>query len=64
MQPKEPKPSVLRPFGEPLDPETLEEFAEVGEDDMDSAESWWDRNASPEWIGALDNEPIGKRKRK
>lgn len=47
---------LTRPFGEPLDPEILEEFAEIDEGDMDSAEQWFDENASEEWVGVLDND--------
>lgn len=55
MRPNEPA-SILRPFGEPLDASVLEDFAEIEESDLDSAESWFDRHASAEWIGCLDNE--------
>lgn len=49
---------LTRPFGEPLDPEILEEFAEIDEDDMDSAVEWFDEHASEEWVGALDAPPF------
>lgn len=55
--------SVTRPFGEPVDLDVLLEIAEIDDDDMADAIDWWDDNASPEWVGALDNKPIGKRKK-
>jgi hypothetical protein len=50
-------------FGEPLDLETLLDFAEIDEDDLDDAIDWFDEHASEEWVGALENKPIGKAKR-
>lgn len=60
MQPNEP--SVINPFGEPLDLELLLNFAEVDSVDAESAIEWFDRHASEMFVGVLDNEPIGKRK--
>jgi hypothetical protein len=57
------KPQTPVNFGQPLDPEYLENFAEVDAIDMESAIEWFDENASPEWAGALENKPIGKRKK-
>lgn len=54
--------SVTRPFGETVDLEVLLEIAEIDEDDMADAIDWWDENASEEWVGALDNKPIGEKK--
>lgn len=50
--------SILRPFGKPIDLEVLLEIAEIDEDDIDDALQWWDSNASPDWIGVLNNETI------
>lgn len=50
-------------FGQPLDPEFLENFATVDAIDMESAIDWFDEHASPEWVGALENKPTGKGKK-
>lgn len=60
MQPNDP--SLINPFGEPLDPEILEDFAKVDAGDLESAVQWFDEHASEEWQGALENKPIGKKK--
>lgn len=57
----QPNTSILRPFGEPIDLEVLLEIAEIDEDDMADAIDWFDETASEEWVGCLDNVPIGKR---
>lgn len=49
---------LTRPFGEPLDPEILDELAEIDEDDVPDALDWWDDTASEDWIGALDEPPV------
>ena len=51
-----PEPPTIR--GEPLDLDTLLDFAQIDVADIESAAEWWDNNASAEWIGALDSEPI------
>jgi hypothetical protein len=43
--------------GEPLDEDTLQDFATIDPEDVESAAEWFDTHASPEWIGALDQEP-------
>lgn len=52
---------LTRPFGEPLELDVLLDFAEVEEADIDSACDWWDSHSSDAWVGALENEPIGKK---
>lgn len=49
---------ITRPFGEPVDIEVLLEIADIDEEDMADAIDWFDENASPEWEGALESEPI------
>lgn len=44
--------------GEPLDLETLLDFATIDIADIASAAQWWDENASEGWVGALDSEPV------
>ena len=44
--------------GEPLDLDTLLDFAQIDAADIESAAEWWDNGASAEWIGALDSEPL------
>ena len=44
--------------GEPLSLEEMLELAEIDLEDIESAAQWWDDNASPEWRGALDSEPV------
>ena len=44
--------------GEPLDLETLLDFAEIDIEDIESAAQWWDETASPGWVGVLDSEPV------
>jgi hypothetical protein len=61
MQPNEPK--LPSQFGEPLDTELLLGFAEIDTADIASAMEWWDDTASGPWVGALDNKPIGKKKK-
>lgn len=56
--------SLLRPFGEPLDLELLLEFAEIDEDDVPDAMQWFDENASPQFVGCLDNPPLNKVKKR
>ncbi len=46
--------------GEPLDLDTLLDFAQIDPPDVESAAQWWDENASPEWIGILDKEPVNE----
>ncbi len=53
--PQPEKPSIQ---GEPLDLETLLDFATVDTADIESAILWWDEHASEQWIGVLDSEPI------
>lgn len=48
-------------FGKPVDLKLLLGFAEITNADKQRAIDWWDDNASPEWVGALDNKPIGKK---
>lgn len=43
--------------GEPLDLDTMLDFATIDPTDIESAAEWWDANV-PEWRGALDSEPI------
>lgn len=62
MQPKETKPTP-RNFGKPMERDLLLGFAEIDAQDMVSALAWWDRHASPEWVGALDNKPIGRKRK-
>lgn len=52
---------LARPFGEPIDLDVLLEFAEIDAEDMESAIEWWDDNASPDWVGALNNPPVNRR---
>lgn len=48
----------MNPEGQrPLDDEILMAMAEIDEDDLEAAAEWWDRYASPDWVGALDAEP-------
>jgi hypothetical protein len=55
-EPQQPsKPSIQ---GDPLPLADLLLFANVDAGDAESAIAWWDENASPEWVDALDNEPI------
>jgi hypothetical protein len=44
--------------GEPLDLDTLLDFATVDPEDVETAAQWWDELASPEWIGILDKDTI------
>lgn len=53
-----PQSSKLNIQGEPLPIEDLLLFANVDATDAESAIAWWDDNASAEWVGALDSEPI------
>lgn len=52
------KPMQLKPppkiRGEPIDLDTMLDFAIVEQVDIESAIEWWDDHASPDWIGALD----------
>jgi hypothetical protein len=43
--------------GETLPLEDLLDFATIDPADIESASEWWDNNASPDWVGALDVEP-------
>lgn len=56
MNPQPPRRNNVQ--GEPLDLEELLDFATISTADIASAIQWFDENASDEWIGALDNEPI------
>ena len=49
-------------FGKPLDKKLLLGFAEITSADKARALRWWDKNASEEWVGALDNPPTRKKK--
>ena len=53
--PQAPQPDIQ---GDPLDLETLLDFAQIDPADIESAADWWDNHASAEWVGALDSEPI------
>ncbi len=55
MEPKQPRPNIQ---GAPLDLDTLLDFAQIDPADIESAAEWWDNNASAEWVGALDSEPL------
>lgn len=44
--------------GEPLPLDELLAFAEIDELDVEFAAEWWDKHASPEWRGALDEPPV------
>ena len=44
--------------GEPLELNDLLDYAIIDIEDIESALLWWDEVASPEWRGALENEPI------
>lgn len=48
--------------GEPLELDILLDFATIDLADIESASEWWDTHASPEWVGALDKEPVGGKK--
>ena len=48
----------LRIQGEPLPLDELLDFATIDPSDLESAADWWDEYASPEWVGALDSEPV------
>ena len=54
-----PQPSIQ---GEPLPLDELLDFATIDPADIASAVTWWDENASEQWVGALDNEPIEGKK--
>jgi hypothetical protein len=62
MQPKQENPPP-RNFGKPIELDLLLGYAEIDAEDIVDALEWWDENASEEWVDALDNEPIGKKKR-
>lgn len=65
MDNRQQKPSkVLPDFGKPLDTKLLLGFATITNADKASALQWWNDNASPEWVGALDNKPIGKKSKR
>ena len=55
MEPKQQQPNFR---GAPLDLDTLLDFAQIDPADIESAAEWWDNQASAEWVGALDSEPI------
>lgn len=63
MQPRQENPPTPRNFGKPVELDLLLGFAEIDAQDIADALDWWDRHASEEWVDALDNEPIGKKKR-
>lgn len=54
-QKAESKPNIQ---GEPLPLDELLDIAKVDSTDAESASTWWDENASEDWIGALDSKPI------
>jgi len=59
MQPQKKNPPNNQAIrGEPLDLDTLLDFAIVDPADVESAAQWWDEHASPEWVGVLDSEPV------
>lgn len=62
MNPQNPTPSQSNPpppeFGDPLDLETLLDFATIDLADIESAAQWWDDTASSQWVGALDSVPV------
>ena len=55
MAPNRP-PNNIR--GEPLPLDDLLDFATIDAADIENAAEWWDEHASPDWIGALDAEPV------
>ena len=57
-EPKQPNNFDLPIHGAPLELDILLDFATIDAEDIESAAEWWDENASPEWVGALDSEPI------
>ena len=50
-QPSDPQ---LPEFGDAGDLEELMQLAEITDADIDAAVAWWNDNASPAWVGALD----------
>ncbi len=44
----------LPDFGDPLSLDDLLEFAQVDDDDLDSAADWFDLNSSDLFLGALE----------
>jgi hypothetical protein len=44
--------------GDPLPLEELLDIAEIDIEDIENAADWWDENASLEWEGALDSDPV------
>ncbi len=55
-EPKQPNNANIS--GAPLDLLKPIDFSIIDAEDVESASQWWDENASPEWVGALDSEPI------
>jgi hypothetical protein len=43
------------PNGEPLDQDTLQDFANLSLSDVETALEWWATHTSDGWAGALDN---------
>ena len=54
-QPEAEKPRIQ---GEPLSPDELMDIANIDDADVESAAEWWDEYANPEWVDALDSEPV------
>lgn len=63
METRRPSNAVLPDWGKPLPTDLLLGFATITNADKASAVQWFDENASPEWVGALNNKPIGKKPR-
>jgi hypothetical protein len=40
----------------------LLDIAKVDSTDAESASTWWDDNASEDWVGALDSKPVNGKK--
>ena len=63
MSEKQPQ-SSMPSFGKPIELDLLLGFADVDAEDIANALQWWDEHASEEWVGALDNKPIGGKKKR
>jgi hypothetical protein len=59
MNPKQPE-NGKPDFGEPLDLDTMLNFAKINMVDIEGAILWWDEHASENFVGALEAEPIDK----
>jgi hypothetical protein len=57
-QPTQPEKPVSSIRGEPLPLDDLLDFATIDLADIESAAQWFDDNATEDWIGALDSEPL------